>query len=186
MDKNLSAESEVTEMLETVMVNGNHKGDENEDLVTPWDVSALSATGVDYDKLIVKFGCRKIESDLLERFKNVTGRELHPMLRRGLFFAHRDLNVILDRVEQGKPFFLYTGRGPSSGSLHLGHLVPFIFTKWLQDVFDVPLIIQITDDEKFLWKDIKIDEVKKIARDNMKDIIAVGFDPEKNVYVQQF
>ena len=35
------------------------------------------------------------------------------------------------------------GRGPSSEALHLGHLVPFTFTKWLQDTFDVPLVIQV-------------------------------------------
>uniref|UniRef100_A0A158P871 Tryptophan--tRNA ligase, cytoplasmic n=1 Tax=Angiostrongylus cantonensis TaxID=6313 RepID=A0A158P871_ANGCA len=171
-------------------INGREYGRlyryENGDLVTPWNVSASSAAGVDYDKLIVKFGCRKLESDLVERFRKVTGQEPHPMFRRGLFFAHRDFNIILDRKEQGKPFFLYTGRGPSSGSLHLGHLVPFIFTKWLQDVFDVPLIIQVTDDEKFLWKDITVAEVKKMARDNMKDIIAVGFDPEKTFIFNDF
>ena len=43
-------------------------------------------------------------------------------------------------------------QGPSSEALHLGHLVPFMFTKWLQDAFKVPLVIQLTDDEKFLWK----------------------------------
>lgn len=43
-------------------------------------------------------------------------------------------------------------QGPSSGSLHMGHLVPFLFTKWLQDAFNVPLVIQITDDEKTLWR----------------------------------
>lgn len=55
----------------------------------------------------------------------------------------RDLSVILDRYEKGKPFFLYTGRGPSNGSLHLGHLIPFMFTKYLQEAFNVPLIIQV-------------------------------------------
>jgi tryptophanyl-tRNA synthetase len=50
--------------------------------------------------------------------------------------------MILDLFEQKKPFFLYTGRGPSSGSLHLGHLIPFMFTKYLQDAFDVPLVVQ--------------------------------------------
>lgn len=43
-------------------------------------------------------------------------------------------------------------QGPSSEALHLGHLVPFIFTKYLQDAFKVPLVIQITDDEKTLWR----------------------------------
>lgn len=55
----------------------------------------------------------------------------------------RDFNKILDCYEQKKPFYLYTGRGPSDGSLHLGHLIPFMFAKYLQDIFDVPLIIQV-------------------------------------------
>ena len=64
----------------------------------------------------------------------------------------RDLHELLDAYERGQPFYLYTGRGPSSEALHLGHLIPFVFTKWLQDAFKVPLVIQLTDDEKFLWK----------------------------------
>ena len=51
-----------------------------------------------------------------------------------------------------------TGRGPSSESLHLGHLIPFHFTLWLQKAFKVPLVIQLTDDEKFLWKSLELDE----------------------------
>nr|XP_011465773.1 PREDICTED: tryptophan--tRNA ligase, cytoplasmic-like [Fragaria vesca subsp. vesca] len=43
------------------------------------------------------------------------------------------------------------GRGPSSESLHLGHLIPFMFAKYLQDAFKVPLVIQLTDDEKCMW-----------------------------------
>lgn len=43
--------------------------------------------------------------------------------------AHRDMHLILDVVEKGNPFFLYTGRGPSSEAMHLGHLIPFLFTK---------------------------------------------------------
>ncbi|XP_054795274.1 uncharacterized protein LOC129300718 isoform X2 [Prosopis cineraria] len=42
--------------------------------------------------------------------------------------------------------------------LHLGRLVPFMFTKYLQDAFKVPLIIQFTDDEKFLWKNLSEEE----------------------------
>ena len=88
--------------------------------------------------------------------------------------------MILTRYEQQKPFYLYTGRGPSSASMHLGHLIPFLFTKWLQDVFDVPLVIQLTDDEKFLFKyDLKIEQVQKFAFENARDIIACGFKLEK-------
>lgn len=50
------------------------------------------------------------------------------------------------------------------------------FNRWLQDVFDVPLVIQLTDDEKFLWKDLTVEEAHKLSYENAKDIIACGFD----------
>jgi tryptophanyl-tRNA synthetase len=104
---------------------------------------------------------------------------VHHFIRRGIFFSHRDMHNILNLYENKKPFYLYTGRGPSSESMHLGHLVPFIITKWLQDVFDVPLVIQLTDDEKFLWKDLSVEETNRLAFENAKDIIACGFDVNK-------
>lgn len=157
---------------------------QQDQIVTPWEVEAAVdenglSKGIDYNKLIQSFGTKKISQDTLERFKAVTGEEPHPFLKRDVFFSERDLDKILDLYEHGEPFFLYTGRGPSSDSLHLGHMIPFIFTKWLQEVFDVPLVIQMTDDEKFLFKQkLTIDEVKKFAIANCKDIIAVGFKPE--------
>lgn len=45
----------------------------------------------------------------------------------------RELDQILDRFEAKKPFFLYTGRGPSSDSMHLGHLTPFVFTAYVSN-----------------------------------------------------
>jgi tryptophanyl-tRNA synthetase len=61
-----------------------------------------------------------------------------------------------------------------------------LFTKWLQDAFDVPLVIQLTDDEKFLWKDLSLEEVKKLAVENAKDIIACGFDVNKTFIFSDF
>ena len=43
----------------------------------------------------------------------------------------------------------------------------------------MPLVIQLTDDEKFLWKKLTIAECKRFARENAKDIIACGFDVER-------
>eukprot|EP00887_Chlorella_sp_A99_P007053 scaffold2.g7053.t1 len=98
----------------------------------------------------------------------------------------RELKEVLDLYEAGKPFYLYTGRGPSSEALHLGHLIPFMFTKYLQDAFRVPLVIQLTDDEKFLWKGISVEESRRLARENCKDIIACGFDPERTFVFSDF
>lgn len=147
-------------------------------VVTPWDVSGL----VDYEKLIRDFGSRPIGEDLLARFEKATGAKPHIFLRRGIFFSHRDLSALLDYYEAGNKFYLYTGRGPSSGALHLGHLVPFLFTKYLQDAFDAPVVIQLTDDEKFLFTKATpqppLEHFRDLAFENAKDIIAVGFDPE--------
>ncbi|KAF8078073.1 tryptophanyl-tRNA synthetase [Lyophyllum atratum] len=167
------------------VVKTNVESTPHAQVVTPWDVQgSVSADGkqqaIDYDKLVDQFGTRRVDPALLARFERLTGRRPHVLLRRGTFFSHRDFDKILDRYEQGKPFFLYTGRGPSSDSMHLGHMIPFAFTKWLQDVFDVPLVVQLTDDEKFLFKhELKVEQTKAFARQNASDIIAVGFDFKK-------
>uniref|UniRef100_A0A5S6QIQ9 Tryptophan--tRNA ligase, cytoplasmic n=1 Tax=Trichuris muris TaxID=70415 RepID=A0A5S6QIQ9_TRIMR len=158
----------------------------NGDIVTPWTVVSESIEGPDYDKLVKRFGCQKIDDDLIRRICSLTGQQAHHLLRRRIFFAHRELGLVLDLYEKGHSFYLYTGRGPSSSSMHLGHLIPFIFTKYLQDAFDVPLIIQLTDDEKFLWKDMSVSEAMAMAFENIKDIIAVGFDPAKTFVFSNF
>lgn len=55
----------------------------------------------------------------------------------------------------------------------------FLFCRWLQEVFDVPLVIQLTDDEKSIWKDLSVEDAMKLAKENAKDIIAMGFDVNK-------
>lgn len=144
--------------------------------VTPWEVSEdLKET--DYSRIATEFGAKLIDDDMLKNISDITG-DLHPFLKYGIFFAHRDLDLILEDHRKGKPFYLYTGRGPS-GKMHLGHLLPFMFTKWLQERFGVDLIIQITDDEKFLFRDIDEAELKKNTRENVLDILSLGFKPEK-------
>lgn len=143
-------------------------------VVTPWSVEGE----VDYDKLIEKFGTSKITPEILEKFKSLTG-EVHLFLRRKVFYSHRDLDWILSKYEAGEKFFLYTGRGPSGG-VHLGHLIPWIFTKYLQDKFGAELYFQMTDDEKYYNSDkLTLEQTKQLARENTLDLIALGFDPEK-------
>ncbi len=144
--------------------------------VTPWEVSGeLKET--DYSRIADQFGARLIDQKILSEINEIAG-EIHPFLHYGIFFAHRDLDIVLQNYRKGEPFYLYTGRGPS-GNMHLGHLLPFMFTKWLQEKFDVDLLIQITDDEKYLFRDIPENEIKSITRNNILDILSLGFNPEK-------
>lgn len=141
--------------------------------VTPWEVHGE----IDYKELMERFGTSPIDEGIMEMISRYA--EPHFMLRRAIFYSHRDLEKTLKDYEDGKPFYLYTGRGPS-GMTHLGHIMPWIFTKWMQDVFDAELYFQITDDEKFLFKDdLSLEEAKKYAYENILDIIALGFNPEK-------
>jgi len=148
--------------------------DNTEFIVTPWQVDGE----VDYDKLIKEFGTNKITYDLIDRLAKHTG-EIHNLVRRKIFFSHRDLNWILDKYEANEKFFLYTGRGPS-GHTHLGHLVPWLLTQHLQEKFGVELYFQLTDDEKFLNNpDLALDDTLNYTYENALDIIACGFDPKK-------
>lgn len=65
-------------------------------------------------------------------------------------------------------------------------VVSLRWSRWLQDTFDVPLVIQMTDDEKFLWKNITVEEANKYAYENAKDIIACGFDRSKTFIFSDF
>jgi tryptophanyl-tRNA synthetase len=93
--------------------------------VDPWNVAGeIGADGIakaiNYLSLIEEFGTKRILQEDLARFEKVTGYKPHRFMRRGIVFSHRDLNLILDRHEKGETFFLYTGRGPSSDSMHIG------------------------------------------------------------------
>lgn len=146
----------------------------DETKVTPWEIKGE----IDYGRLIKEFGTERISEKLLKRIEKHTGK-LHFMLERGVFFSHRDLDAVLDSFEKGKGFFLYTGRGPS-GKVHLGHLIPWILCKWLQEKFNVNMYFQLTDDEKFfVKKDLSQEDTKKLAYENALDFIALGFKPDK-------
>lgn len=150
-------------------------------VLTPW-----AAEGpIDYQRLIKEFGTQPLDSELARRLERLAG-ERHFMLERGVFYSHRDLDVLLSEHEQGEKFFLYTGRGPS-GPMHLGHIIPFYFTAWLQRRFKVNAYIPLTDDEKFLEKErnLSLEEARRWALDNALDIAAAGFDPDRTfIYVE--
>src|ERR671921_1008770 len=164
-------------------ISNGHNGETEDSVhkefkVTPWEVEGE----IDYNKLIENFGTQTITPEILMKVKDLVG-EIHPMLKLQYFFSHRDFDWILSKYENGDKFYLYTGRGPS-GMIHMGHLLPWIFTKYLQDKFNVKLLFQLTDDEKFLYgQDRTLEEIKHYTYENILDIIAVGFDRRKTKIV---
>jgi len=164
---------------------------EVEMLVTPFTAQGV----LDYDKLMKDFQLQPFSSQLLKRLEEVAAKKgvkgssssLHRLLRRDVALSHRDLDKLLTAVEKGGSFYVYTGIGPTTADLHLGHLVPFSLAKWLQDVFGVAVIVQISDDEKFLWDGFydadkgadNLSSFHDTALEVAKEVIALGFDKSK-------
>ncbi len=135
---------------------------------------------VNYEDLVKKFGIAQIDAKLKDRIKKDAG-DLHFMIRRGIFFAQRDMNWLLDEYEKGNKFYVYTGIAPSGG-MTIAHLLPFVMAQWLQEKFDADVLIEIPGEEKFLsGKDPKLtlEKVQELAYADALNIAALGFKPAK-------
>jgi tryptophanyl-tRNA synthetase len=145
--------------------------------VTPWEVSG----DMDYGKLIKDFGTQELPESILKKLKNA-----HPLLRRGLYFSHRDFDLWIKDAESGKKVSVVTGRGPSE-RMHIGHLVPFMVALSLQKEFGCEVYIPISEDEKFYVKpNLSFEDARKFADENILDIVALGFDMKKTFIVKDF
>ena len=143
-------------------------------VVTPWEVSG----DIDYDKLVEQFGVSPMTREIEDKIAEHAGFK-HLQLRRGVYLSHRDTDWWIREYEKGHKVGLYTGRGPS-GHVHLGHLLPWFFCKYLQDAFDADLYFQMTDDEKYLHReDLTLEEAVALTYENALDVIACGLNPEK-------
>ena len=148
-----------------------------EQKVTPWEVEGE----VDYEKLIKEFGTNIISDKIKKRIE-----KLHPLLRRGFYFSHRDFDKWLEAYEKDKKVSVITGRGPSE-RMHVGHLVPFLVAKSLQEEFNCEVFIPISDDEKFYIKEnLTFEKSLEYSKDNIIDLIALGFKPGKTFIFEDF
>lgn len=143
------------------------------------------------EKLITQFGCQSLTPTHINRIISFglncpSSSNLDSLYNSGMIVSHRDLDILLDSYENGDRFYIYTGRGPSSGSLHIGHLIPFLTAKYLQDIFDAPVFIQLSTDEKYLRDNLSLEEVEAMARSNAHDIMSLQFNPDKTLIISNF
>ncbi|XP_053397616.1 tryptophan--tRNA ligase, cytoplasmic-like isoform X2 [Mercenaria mercenaria] len=104
------------------------------DEVDPWRAISRTEHGFNYDEIIERLNCKKIDRQLIEKMEVLIRRPVHHLISRNIAVSHRDMDRIMEgfKVSQGiwnDSFYLYTGRGPSSKTMHLGHAIPFILTK---------------------------------------------------------
>jgi tryptophanyl-tRNA synthetase len=138
--------------------------------VTPYAVEG----DVDYDRLLDRFGADRLTDAQISDFP----QPAHRLLRREVFYAGRDVERFTAAAERGETVSVVTGRGPS-GPMHLGHVYPFYFAKYLQDQTGAHVYIPLSDDEKYFAKDLSFEEIHEYTRENLRDVLAVGFDPER-------
>ncbi|MCU4971913.1 tryptophan--tRNA ligase [Halobacteria archaeon AArc-m2/3/4] len=158
----LSTESESERSASTAA------SDTDDFTVTPYAVSGE----VDYDKLVERFGADPLTDEQIARFPD------HPLLRRRTFYAGRDVDDYLEAAEAGRPHAVVTGRGPS-GPMHLGHVLPLYLARRFQQATGATVYVPLSDDEKFLAKDQSFESIGEHTRDNLRDILAIGFDPDR-------
>ena len=127
---------------------------------------------IDYEKLLEDFGADPLTDDQIARLPD------HPAVRRRIFYAGRDVDRYLAAVEAGDDHAIVTGIGPS-GPLHLGHLLPLYLAKRFQEATGATVYLPFSDDEKFLAKDQSFAEIGAHTRENLRDVLAIGFDSDR-------
>jgi tryptophanyl-tRNA synthetase len=144
--------------------------DDEEPTVTPYSVRG----DIDYETLLDQFGADRLTDEQIASFPD----PVHPLVRRKIFYAERDVSTFLAAANEGRAHSIVTGRGPS-GPMHIGHVFPFYFAKYLQNQTDTLVYIPFSDEEKYFLKDTSIEEISDHTRENLRDLLAIGFDPER-------
>lgn len=134
--------------------------------ITPWEISGK----INYEKLVKEFGIKPMPK-LPEIFnKNI-------LFKRGVIFAQRDFENILNVIRDKKPFVLMTGLMPS-GKFHLGHMLlaqQMIFYQKL----GAKLYIAVADLEAYNARQKTLKELREITIDQyLLNYIALGLKPE--------
>ncbi len=127
--------------------------------------------GEDNIKLVTKFGASKI-SDLKEVPDYYT-------FTNGLMYSHRDFDVYLKKLKEGKPSSIVSGFN-ASATPHIGHLSVFDTCRFFQEKYGVKMFIPISDDESYLSLKVKTQgEGLSNAMKLSKAMIAFGFNKSK-------
>ena len=73
-------------------------------------------------------------------------------------------------------YYLYTGRGPSMGSFHIGHLLGLEFILEFQKYIKSKIYYMISDDEKIFRDKISDDEMKSNVVNTVLQLNRLGFN----------
>lgn len=140
--------------------------------IDPWN----SDQSTDYDLLAEKFGLDSIDMNQIQN-----PGILHT---RGLVFAQRDMDVVLQAAKNNAPFGVLTGLMPS-GRMHLGHTMVIEQAKWYQSQ-GADVSVAVADLESLATRGVSLEKGREIALEQyVSNYAAMGLDPDKTqVYFQ--
>ena len=140
--------------------------------IDPWS----SQQSTDYSRIRDEFGLGSIEGMAIPN-----PSMLH---RRGIIFAQRDLDVVLDSSRRREPFGVLTGLMPS-GRMHLGHSMVIEQVKWFQSQ-GADVTIAVADLEAHATRGMSLDDCRTTAlKEYVLNYAALGLESDSaSVYFQ--
>ena len=138
--------------------------------IDPWSNEA----SFNYSKLFEAFGMSEISGP-------VAGRLDFYLARRGILFAHRELDLWLKDASEGKPISVISGIKPSS-EFHLGSKLPADEMIFYQRKFGAKVYYCVADLEAYADNGLTLEQTHETAISNVADLLALGLD-EKNAYI---
>lgn len=140
------------------------------DKIDPWSNEA----SFDYSKLFEEFGMSKLEPAMQHKLGFY-------LARRGILFAHRDLELWLKDAEEKKPVAVISGIKPSS-EFHLGSKLTADEMVFWQKKFGAKVYYCVADLEAYADNGLSLEQTHETAVSNVADLLALGLD-EKNAYI---
>lgn len=147
--------------------------EEEKAVIDPWSANLPE----DYKKLVDKFG--------LEKFNSADFPDSNLLMRRGIIFAGRDLQIISKSIKQKKKFYVLTGIMPTADKIHFGTKSVIDMVSYFQK-HGAETYVLIADLEAAATRGIDLEVARKRAIDiHIPCYIALGLDPKKTHFYFQ-
>jgi len=144
--------------------------------IDPWGTSVR----VEYEKLFEYFGVKPF-STIMQQVREAFGEPMH-LMRRGVVFAHRDFDQVVEAYKRGERVALVTGFMPS-GRFHFGHKMVADQIIYYQKL-GFEIFVVIADAEAYAVR--KIDRRKLVEiglKEYVANLIALGLEKNKHTHI---
>ncbi len=142
-------------------------------IIDPWG----AALPKDYESTIKEFGLESFNPNLFPK--------PNKLMRRGVVFAGRDLEIISRCIKEKKPFYTLSGIMPSGEKIHLGNKMVIENMRYFQDR-GARAYILVADLEAAATRGVSLEEARRRAlKYHIPAYIALGLDPKKTAFYFQ-